>query len=110
MCIRDSPNFDCRNSSVRPFVRSSVRVEAGERASRLMTIIGTAIRNDLDVQGYLEDILRRALEGETNWSSLAPQAWKLEHPNSVRAYRVDERRQASDRKRVTRARRRRLKK
>ena len=85
-------------------------VEAGERASRLMTIIGTAIRNDLDVQGYLEDILRRALEGETNWSSLAPQAWKLEHPNSVRAYRVDERRQASDRKRVTRARRRRLKK
>ena len=83
---------------------------AGERASRLMTIIGTAIRNDLDVQGYLEDILRRVLEGETNWSTLTPQAWKQEHPNSVRTYRADERRQAADRKRVKRARRRRLKK
>ena len=83
---------------------------AGERAANLMTIIGTAIRNDLDVHAYLNDVLRRALEGETDWSSLAPHTWKTQHPESIRAYRQDERRQAADRKRVRRARRRRLKK
>ena len=85
-------------------------VEAGERASRIMTIIGTAIRNDLDVHAYLEDVLRRVLAGETDWSQLSPPAWKESHPNSIRKYRQDERRQAADRKRVTRARRRRRKK
>lgn len=79
---------------------------AGERAANLMTIIGTAIRNDLDVHAYLEDVLRRALAGETNWASLAPHAWKTEHPEFIRAYRQEERRQAADRKRVRRARRR----
>ena len=36
-------------------------VAAGERAANLMTIIGSAIRNDLDVRAYLDDVLRRAL-------------------------------------------------
>ena len=85
-------------------------LEAGERAARLMTIIGTAIRNHLDVHAYLEDVLRRVLSGETNWHALSPQVWKLDHPHSIRDYRVDERRQAADRKRVTRARRRRIEK
>ena len=75
-----------------------------------MTIIGSAIRNDLDVHAYLEDVLRRALAGETNWASLAPHAWKAEHPEAIRVYRKDERRQAADRKRVRRARRRKLRK
>lgn len=81
-------------------------VAAGERAANLMTIIGTAVRNDLDVAAYLDDVLRRALAGETNWSAMAPHHWKTEHPKAVRAYRQDERRQASDRKRQRRARRR----
>ena len=84
-------------------------LEAGERAARLMTIIGTAIRNDLDVHAYLDDVLRRVLQGETDWSSLTPPTWKESHPGSVREYRQDERRQAADRKRVKRARRRRKK-
>jgi len=83
---------------------------AGERAANLMTIIGSAIRNDLDVHAYLDDVLRRVLDGETNWSKLAPHAWASEHPESIRQYRTDERRQAADRKKVRRARRRRLKK
>ncbi len=33
-------------------------VASGERAAHLMTIIGTAVRNDLDVDAYLEDVLR----------------------------------------------------
>ena len=75
-----------------------------------MTIIGSAVRNDLDVHAYLDDVLRRVLAGDTDWASLAPHAWKAEHPESLRTYRQDERRQAADRKRVRRARRRKLKK
>jgi transposase len=43
-------------------------VAAGERAANLLTNVGTAVRNDLDVRAYLEDVLRRALTGETDWS------------------------------------------
>lgn len=81
-------------------------VAAGERAANLLTIIGSAIRNDLDVRAYLDDVLRRVLQGETDWSTLTPHAWRREHPESVRQYRQDERRQAADRKRTRRARRR----
>ena len=81
-------------------------VAAGERAANLLTIVCSAIRNDLDVRAYLDDVLRRALAGETDWSKLTPHAWKAEHPESIRAYRQDERRQAADRKRTRRARRR----
>ena len=85
-------------------------VESGERGSRLMTIIGSAIRNDLDVHAYLDDVLRRVLGGETNWSELVPHVWKQAHPEAIREYRQDERRQAADRKRVARANRRKRKK
>ena len=83
---------------------------AGERAANLLTIIGSALRNDLDVHAYLDNVLRRALAGETDWAALSPHAWKAEHPDSIRTYRQDERRQAADRKRARRARRRRLEK
>jgi len=85
-------------------------LSAGERAANLMTIIGTAIRNDLDVHAYLEDVLRRALAGEIDWAAMSPHTWRESHPESIREYRRDERRQAADRKRVRRARRRRIKK
>ncbi len=85
-------------------------LSAGERAANLMTVIGSAIRNDLDVHAYLEDILRRVLAGETDWATLSPHTWKADHPQSIRDYRQDERRQAADRKRVGRARRRKLSK
>ncbi|MCO8124729.1 transposase [Stieleria sp. TO1_6] len=81
-------------------------VAAGERAANLMTIIGSAIRNDLDVRSYLDDVLRRVLAGATDWPALTPHAWRSKHPESIRQYRQDERRQAADRKRTRRARRR----
>ena len=37
---------------------------------------------------------------------MTPHAWKAEHPESIRKYRADERRQAADRKKTRRARRR----
>jgi hypothetical protein len=79
---------------------------AGERGANLMTIIGSAVRNDLDVRSYLHDVLERALGGETNWESMLPHVWKEANPESVRVYRQEERRQAADRKRKRRARRR----
>jgi hypothetical protein len=60
---------------------------AGERAANLMTIIVSAMRNELDVHAYVDDVLRRALAGETDWSAMAPRAWKMEHPESIRVYR-----------------------
>jgi transposase len=79
---------------------------AGERAANLMTIIGTAVRNDLDVSAYLRDVLQQALDGQTDWASLSPDRWKETHPESIRVYRQEERRQAADRKRSRRAGRR----
>jgi hypothetical protein len=81
-------------------------VAAGERAANLMTIIASAVRNDLDVHAYLLDVLGRALAGETNWAAMLPHVWKADHPQAIRTYRQDERRQASDRQCQRRARRR----
>lgn len=81
-------------------------VAAGYRAANLMTIISTAARNDLDVLSYLKDILDRILLGCTDWSSLRADVWKHQHPKAVRTYRIDERRDAIDRRRHRRARRR----
>jgi transposase len=81
-------------------------VAAGERAANLTTIVASAVRNELDVGAYLQDVLERTLAGETDWAAMAPHAWKAEHPESIRTYRQEERRQAADRKRTRRARRR----
>jgi transposase len=81
-------------------------VAAGYRAANLMTIVSTAARNDLDVWSYLKDVLDQILAGCTDWESLRADRWKQQHPEAVRTYRVEERRDAVDRRRARRARRR----
>ena len=81
-------------------------VAAGSRAANVMTIGSTAARNDLDVWSYLQDVLDQILAGCTDWESLRADRWKEQHPEAVRTYRVEERRDAVDRRRVRRARRR----
>jgi len=81
-------------------------VAAGVRAANIMTIISTAARNDLDVWSYLKDVLDQALAGCTDWESLRADVWKQRHPEAIRTYRVEERRDALDRRRARRARRR----
>lgn len=78
----------------------------GSRAATLMTIVSTAIRNDLDVAVYLKDALDHLLAGSTDYGSLCPHLWKLSHPKAIRTYRAEERRDAAHRKRVRRAHRR----
>jgi len=54
----------------------------------------------------LSDEFADLLAGSTDYAALCPHVWKLTHPEAVRAYRVEERRDAADRKRVRRAQRR----
>jgi transposase len=81
-------------------------VEAGNRAATLLTIISTAVRNDLDVYAYVKDVLDQLLSGSTDYHSLLADVWKQSHPDSVRSYRADERRDAADRRHYRRAQRR----
>jgi transposase len=81
-------------------------VAAGNRAATLLTIISTAVRNDLDVWAYVKDVLDQLLAGSTDYHSLRADVWKQSHPGFVRTYRADERRDAADRRHYRRAQRR----
>lgn len=83
-------------------------VAAGERAADFLTLVSSAVRNDLDVWAYLKDVLDRLLAGETDYAALRPDVWRREHPEAIRAYRVAERRDRADRKQYRRAVRRRI--
>ena len=80
-------------------------VEAGERAAKLMSLVSSAKRHDLDVWFYLKDILERLLKGETDYSTMLPDVWKQSHPDAVRAHRAEERRDKAERKQYDRAKR-----
>jgi transposase len=81
-------------------------VEAGARAATLLTVISTAVRNDLDVYAYVKDVLDQLLGGSKDYYSLRADVWKQSHPDAVRTYRADERRDAADRRHYRRADRR----
>jgi len=81
-------------------------VAAGERAADLITLVSSAVRNDLDVWAYVKDVLDQLLSGATDYDSLRPDAWKQSHPDSIRTYRAKERRDRADRKQRRRAQRR----
>jgi transposase len=81
-------------------------VAAGYRAADLMSLVSSAHRNDLDIFGYVKDVLDRLLAGETNYDVLRPDVWKQAHPEAIRIYRVEERQARADAKSVKRARRR----
>ena len=81
-------------------------VAAGYRAADLMTLVSSAVRNDLDVASYLKDLLDRLLAGDTDFHSMRPDIWKQSHPEAVRVYRQEERRDRADAKRSRRAHRR----
>ena len=82
-------------------------VAAGERAADFLTLVSSAVRNDLDVWAYIKDVLDRLLAGETDYAALRPDAWRREHPEAIRTYRVTERRDRADRKQYRRVARRR---
>jgi transposase len=84
-------------------------VAAGERAADFLTLVSSAVRNDLDVWAYIKDVLDQLLAGSTDYESLRPDIWRQAHPESIRQYRFEERRDRADRKQRRHADRRRRK-
>ena len=83
-------------------------VAAGDRAADFLTLVSSAVRNDLDVWAYLKDVLDRLLAGDTGHAALRPDVWRQAHPEAIREYRAVERRYRADRKQLRRAERRRF--
>jgi transposase len=81
-------------------------VVGGEQSARMMTLVSSARRHDLDVGVYLKDVLDQLLAGCTDYERLLPDVWKRSHPEAVREYRVEERRDKAERKQLETARRR----
>jgi transposase len=67
-------------------------VAAGERAANFLTLVSSALRNDLDVGLYVKAVLDALLSGSTDYASLRPDHWAAKHPEAIRKYRQDERR------------------
>lgn len=81
-------------------------VAAGERAANFLTLVSSALRNDLDVYSYLKAVLDALLSGSTDYASLRPDHWAATHPEAIRIYRQEERRDRYARKSARRAERR----
>ena len=81
-------------------------VEAGYRASILLTIVSTAHRYHLDIWLYVKDVLDRLLNGNRDLESLRADRWIQSHPEAIRPHRVEEARYRADAKATRRARHR----
>ena len=81
-------------------------IGSGYRTATLLTIVSSAIRNDLDVAAYLEDVLDQLLSCSKDYESLRPDAWAKSHPDSIRAHRQKEREANNTRRDRERLRRR----
>jgi hypothetical protein len=79
---------------------------AGERAADFFSLVSSAVRNDLDVWAYVKDVLDQLLAGSTDYEFLRPDIWKASHPEAIRTYREEERRDRADRTQRRRAARR----
>jgi transposase len=84
-------------------------IPGGERSAGFMTLVSSAIRNDLDVWLYVKDVLDQLLAGRTDYEALLPWNWLAAHPEAVRTYRAKERRERDLRKEFKRAERRKSK-
>jgi transposase len=83
-------------------------MSAGARAANFLTLVSSALRNDLDVYDYLKAVFDALLAGSTDYAGLRPDRWAAAHPESIRRYRQEERRERHEAKTTRRAARRRL--
>lgn len=81
-------------------------VLGGERSAGFLTLVSSAHRNDLDVWVYVNDVLEQLLAGTTDYEPLLPWNWAALHPEAIRQYRVEERRERTVRRAAQRADRR----
>ncbi|MFO0914172.1 MAG: IS66 family transposase [Pirellulales bacterium] len=80
----------------------------GQRSAAYFTLVSSALRSDLDVWWYVKDVLDQLLAGSTDYESLLPWNWAEQHPDAIRQYRVEERRDRVQRQQTRRAARRQL--
>jgi len=85
-------------------------VVGGERTAGFLTLVSSALRNDLDIWRYVKDVLDQLLAGATDYEPLLPWNWAAAHPDAIREYRVEERKDRTERKRRKREGRRRPRK
>jgi len=71
-------------------------MRAGIRNANLMSLVASAHRQDLDVLMYLESIITHMLRGTAKIEDLLPDVWKSHHPEAIRTYRTEERRDKAD--------------
>jgi transposase len=82
-------------------------VAGGERTAGFLTLVSSAMRNDLDVWQYVKDVLDELLTGTTDYEPLLPWNWAAAHPEAIRQYRVNERKERAERQQFKRENRRR---
>jgi transposase len=80
--------------------------DAGQRTAAILSVLSSAHRHDLDEWAYLYDVLEQLARGTADLNSLLPDVWKAAHPDRVRTFRADEKRQRAETRRYLRARRR----
>jgi hypothetical protein len=102
-CIQPGPGLDfaeLRTCNDAEQIGGSITASlaAGGRTADLMTLVSSAIRNDLHVWAYIKGVLDALLAGCTDYHSLRPDVWATAHPEQIRTYRKDERRDRADRK------------
>jgi transposase len=83
-------------------------VSAGERSANFLTLVSSALRNDLDVYVYIKSVLDALLGGSTDYAALRADLWAQTHPEAIRNYRKDERRDRVNAKTSRREDRRRM--
>jgi hypothetical protein len=65
-------------------------------AYSLMSLVASALRMELDVSMYLESVITHRLRGTAKLEELLPDRWRANHPEAVREYREQERRDKAD--------------
>jgi hypothetical protein len=61
-----------------------------------MSLVASALRMELDVSMYLESIITHRLRGTAKLEELLHERWRANHPEAVREYREQERRDKVD--------------
>lgn len=77
-------------------------ITAGERAATFLTLVSSALRIHLDVWAYVKAVLDALLAGSTDYASLRPDNGAATHPQAIRTYRQDERRERTEAKKTRR--------
>jgi hypothetical protein len=67
-------------------------LRTGNRNASLMSLVASALRMELDVSMYLESIITHRLRGTAKLEELLHERWRANHPEAVREYREQERR------------------